>query len=313
MSYILDALKQNEKNNAFAHGPNTMHEQYYSANKRLQTYRKISFVLALVVVLGLGFVAGKYVQNGTVFGFGSDFGSHKMVPVAFKDDQAGDNKVSYHLVPVEQIYQSHANVKVPTDEVAKKPQVKPTTEVQVAQVKPVVDKPKPITKPINTQPKPTPTPQRASQKNSMIVKNGDEEIDLSQYRVLGKPLENQPATSQNQYQSSDTDLSKAFSDAFAQLDGDDELQTTRTSKQSAEVANIVSLPRNLQSQIPAMHYQAHVYASEPQSRWLKINDQALYQGDEFEGVRIIEISEQQTLMSYQGYRFTVSAMEDWNY
>ncbi|MEC4726668.1 general secretion pathway protein GspB [Shewanella sp. D64] len=69
------------------------------------------------------------------------------------------------------------------------------------------------------------------------------------------------------------------------------------------------LPAGLQLQVPEFSIKAHVYASDPNNRWLNVDGAELQQGDTIGGkLEIIEIRPRDVVLSIQGTKFKVPAI-----
>jgi general secretion pathway protein B len=141
--------------------------------------------------------------------------------------------------------------------------------------------------------------------------------DLSQYRVVGKPL-TEPLQQVLQEKKPDpelagvsSELKKAFARAVAETEHSTSNEVTISSKDSARAVPIELLPSDLQSSLPPLRYQAHIYSTEVSKRWIKLNNRELYEGDSIGALRVVEITPEQTLFDFDGYEFSMKAMQDW--
>ncbi|MFZ1874768.1 MAG: type II secretion system assembly factor GspB [Chania sp.] len=65
-------------------------------------------------------------------------------------------------------------------------------------------------------------------------------------------------------------------------------------------------------ELPALHYSAHVYASEDDKRSITLNGQRYHEGDSPAPNLIIEqIQQDVTIFNFNGEVFTLDALEDW--
>ncbi|WP_105167092.1 general secretion pathway protein GspB [Pseudoalteromonas sp. T1lg23B] len=137
--------------------------------------------------------------------------------------------------------------------------------------------------------------------------------DLSQYRVLGKPLSQSAA--QNMQDPELAGVSKELKEAFAQAvvetQNNQPHQITASSKDSARATPVELLPNSLQQSLPTLRYQAHIYATDPEKRWIKLNNRELYEGDSIGALKLLEITPEQALFDFDGYEFSMKAMQDW--
>jgi general secretion pathway protein B len=77
-------------------------------------------------------------------------------------------------------------------------------------------------------------------------------------------------------------------------------------------ARIDQLPASILEQIPAMSFSAHMYASNPQDRWVRVNGRRLSEGDLIaEDLAIVEIAPENIVLAFKGSRFTMNALSDW--
>ncbi len=69
------------------------------------------------------------------------------------------------------------------------------------------------------------------------------------------------------------------------------------------------LPLSLQQQVPDFNIVAHVYASNPNNRWLNVDGRELQQGDTIGGkLKIVEIRPRDVILEIGGTEFTVPAI-----
>lgn len=107
------------------------------------------------------------------------------------------------------------------------------------------------------------------------------------------------------------ELKEAFAQAVSDTEGNNSGEVIATSKDSAKAAPIELLPAGLQNSIPRLRYQAHIYATEADKRWIKLNNRELYEGDSIGALQLLEITPEQALFNFDGYEFTLKAMQDW--
>lgn len=70
----------------------------------------------------------------------------------------------------------------------------------------------------------------------------------------------------------------------------------------------------LQRQLPELKFEAHVYASEPAQRWVKVNGKDLQQGQWLTAdVQVKEILPQYVVLQFGQQTFSVEALSDWSY
>ncbi|KZN46358.1 general secretion pathway protein GspB [Pseudoalteromonas luteoviolacea] len=148
--------------------------------------------------------------------------------------------------------------------------------------------------------------------------------NIGQYRVAGAPsngMGQNSATAEAQQEEELDNVSDELKQAFAQAVAETQPTSYReasadgdvvsTSRGTANATPIELLPPRLQNSIPSLRYQAHIYATEPEKRWIKLNNRELYEGDNLGALTIVEITPEQALFDFDGIEFTLSAMQDW--
>lgn len=79
-----------------------------------------------------------------------------------------------------------------------------------------------------------------------------------------------------------------------------------------DVPRIDQLPAWVMNELPSMSFSAHMYASNPADRWVRVNGQRMLEGDLIDNkVSIVQINSQQVILNYQGHQFSMQAMTDW--
>ncbi|MBY6188288.1 general secretion pathway protein GspB [Marinobacter hydrocarbonoclasticus] len=78
---------------------------------------------------------------------------------------------------------------------------------------------------------------------------------------------------------------------------------------SSELPKLGQMPWAFQKRIPDVEITAHVYATDPDSRWLRANGRELQEGDEAApGLTIAEIMPSEVVLEMDGERFRVPAL-----
>ena len=72
------------------------------------------------------------------------------------------------------------------------------------------------------------------------------------------------------------------------------------------------LPVRMLTRLPSMAFNAHMYASRPSDRWVRVNGTQLGEGDWIEDeVQIVKIEAQRVILSFEGKEFSMAALTDW--
>jgi hypothetical protein len=83
---------------------------------------------------------------------------------------------------------------------------------------------------------------------------------------------------------------------------------------AAPARDINSLDELLKRQIPPLRFEAHVYASEPKQRWVKVNGKDLQEGQWVTAdIQIKEITPQYVLLQTGRQLFSMEALTEWSY
>ncbi|MDX1552139.1 MAG: general secretion pathway protein GspB [Marinobacter sp.] len=80
---------------------------------------------------------------------------------------------------------------------------------------------------------------------------------------------------------------------------------------AARTPHLVELPLSFQKRVPDLIFNSHIYASEPSSRRVMINDNYLRPGESFSGITVERITEEGVELSMDGRRFRVGVVRDW--
>ena len=68
----------------------------------------------------------------------------------------------------------------------------------------------------------------------------------------------------------------------------------------------------LLTRLPSMNFSAHMYASQVDDRWVRVNGVQRFEGDWIDDkVQIINIEAQRVILSFEGELFSMSALTDW--
>ncbi|MEJ2765764.1 general secretion pathway protein GspB [Photobacterium sp. MCCC 1A19761] len=72
------------------------------------------------------------------------------------------------------------------------------------------------------------------------------------------------------------------------------------------------LPAAVQSRIPALNFQTHIYSSSANSRWVKVNGREAFEGDEIApGVILRRIEPRQVVFDFESYLVAMPALSEW--
>ncbi|MDG2392684.1 MAG: general secretion pathway protein GspB, partial [Thalassotalea sp.] len=88
--------------------------------------------------------------------------------------------------------------------------------------------------------------------------------------------------------------------------------TEDSSSLHEEVKPLGQMPTWYQDSLPTLHFTLHMYSSSPQDSWLRLNGKDYYSGEQTdEGLIIEKIMPQKLILEYQGERFSMKALTNW--
>ena len=75
---------------------------------------------------------------------------------------------------------------------------------------------------------------------------------------------------------------------------------------------VSELPERILVQLPAMVFSAHMFSSNDEDRWVRVNNRRLQEGGSIDNnVTIIKIEPQFVVLSFRGTQFRMNALTDW--
>lgn len=78
------------------------------------------------------------------------------------------------------------------------------------------------------------------------------------------------------------------------------------------IQRVDQLPVRLLTRLPSMNFSAHMYASRPDDRWVRVNGIQMSEGDWIDDkVQIVNIEAQQVVLGFEEELFTMAALTDW--
>ncbi|UAA37967.1 general secretion pathway protein GspB [Paraneptunicella aestuarii] len=180
------------------------------------------------------------------------------------------------------------------------------------------------------------TPQEITQSVDTVVSNtatGEQQTPVNNEAekplILGTPPEDNGLVVNEQGEALSVDstlqngdvspeLLQKFQKAMADLEQQEqsgepaEQQKPLNQVVSPDVPRVDQMPGWILSSLPRMSFSAHMYASEPADRWVKVNDIELGEGDWVDGqLRIERIEPQHVILSFQGHEFSMQALSEW--
>ncbi|MDQ2043110.1 general secretion pathway protein GspB [Pseudoalteromonas sp. 20-92] len=343
MSYLLDALKQSQQSDMSAEQYDLQSEQL-KQQQALKRYRRLALVFgtslgAFIAVAG-GFTAGKWFQSSTLLNAAGPavikvVESKKSSPnkdVKEEDAEAEKQQVA-KLEPAKVAPTNTATIEgqlvhvqtpngvqqmllTPSGQYIPMPSSQVTSaagynQQNMQQVMPVQNYNQPAFNPQSNY-----NPNNA-QNTSVFGQNqntASAQLDMSKYKVLGKPMNGSNQSQQVSDPELDavpTTLKNAFAQAIQDVEKNQDYEVTQASKTSSRVEPVELLPDGLQSMLPSIKYQAHIYSSSADKRWIKLNGRELHEGESIGALTVREITPEQSVLDFDGYEFSLKALQDW--
>lgn len=108
-------------------------------------------------------------------------------------------------------------------------------------------------------------------------------------------------------------LLEKINKAIADLDNEDISEpSARQANNYDDLPRVDQLSVAIQTQIPAMAFSAHMYSSNRDDRWVRVNGRRLVEGDYIaENLQLVNIEPQKVILSFDGEVFTMNALSDW--
>lgn len=79
-----------------------------------------------------------------------------------------------------------------------------------------------------------------------------------------------------------------------------------------DVQRVDQLPARVMTRLPRMSFSAHMYASNPQDRWIKVNGIEMGEGEWLdEKVFVEKIEPQHVILLFEGHQFSMRALSEW--
>ncbi|WOI36767.1 general secretion pathway protein GspB [Alteromonas sp. CI.11.F.A3] len=153
-----------------------------------------------------------------------------------------------------------------------------------------------------------------NQASSGNQNDADDTFDLAAAEQEGRVLNSQNVQDENKIEVS-PELLARFNQAVAALDtqaeNDDFEPKTKVTVRD-NIQRVDQLPVRLLTRLPSMNFSAHMYASRPDDRWVRVNGIQMTEGDWIDDkVQIVNIEAQQVVLGFEEELFTMAALTDW--
>lgn len=328
MSYLLDALKQSQQIDAAQQHDLALQQQQQQQQLKRYRFLAISFglILGFCLTLFAGFSIGKWLQ------------SNNQKKMTNQNIEVVTEKNPDSIKEPMKLEKNAEQATKPATSQTIAPNIQPQRNQPLAPSNPNNQQYQWVQVPVNTlsnysqnqaminngggSQTNAPVMQNTMPNNAAVTTpekptNSSETLDLSKYKVLGKAIEQAPekkmvvANNDEELEGVSDNLKNAFAQAVADTDKVEPHQVTRGTKNSSYAEPIELLPDGLHAMLPKIKYQAHIYSSTPDKRWIKLNNRELFEGDSMGEIRLLEITPEQSVLSFDGYEFSLKALQDW--
>ncbi|MFN1551544.1 general secretion pathway protein GspB [Vibrio natriegens] len=139
-----------------------------------------------------------------------------------------------------------------------------------------------------------------------------EEYVSSNQGTASPVAQNQASDDDLDFTLDDIDLSSLSPDLAMKVENALSKSGSSTSQRSTPVNDLEGNAQQWQGRLPALNLQTHMYASDSQRRWVKINNVEYHQGDVVDGqVTLKEIQPQAVIVEFEGEQIRIPALYEW--
>lgn len=108
------------------------------------------------------------------------------------------------------------------------------------------------------------------------------------------------------------DLLRRFQNAMEEIGDDKPSDPIVDVEPIKDVPAVQDLPAWVLTQLPSLAFSAHMYASESQDRWVRVNGRRVVEGQDIEdGLTLVGIEPQHVILAFKGQEFSMDALSDW--
>lgn len=108
------------------------------------------------------------------------------------------------------------------------------------------------------------------------------------------------------------DIERESSPEFADDGETFEYGDSNNAFNSTEVQRVDELPARIMTRLPRMSFSAHMYASNPRDRWVKVNGREMGEGQWLDDkIFLDKIEPQHVILLFEGHQFSMRALSEW--
>lgn len=137
---------------------------------------------------------------------------------------------------------------------------------------------------------------------------------------VAEPIVTEPEVEPEAQSNISPELLKRFQDAVESLDArqadnnDNDLSGNSDYQNEIlrDITPVHELSARTLTRLPSMAFSTHMYASDPQDRWVRVNGRRVTEGQEIDrGLVLIGIEPQHVILDFEGKEFRMDALTDW--
>lgn len=154
---------------------------------------------------------------------------------------------------------------------------------------------------------PAPKVQYVPQYQAKLVNN---QLVLQANQPVIKPETRAPSLDELMAQGQvSAELASRFTRALAEMEAD-EVKSEQPRKLHPQALTLY--PQWYQDLVPTLEFSSHIYSSDKDNRWVKVNQQMVKEGELINAdLRLVEITPEQVIIEMQQRQFTLPALSSW--
>lgn len=117
------------------------------------------------------------------------------------------------------------------------------------------------------------------------------------------------ASQKGQLTASQSKLAQQFSQVMQEMANE---EAAPKSEVKLHAQPLTLYPQWYQDLVPALEFSSHIYASEADDRWVRVNDQVVKEGELINAnMRLVRVEPQEVVIEMQERHFTLPALSSW--
>jgi len=139
--------------------------------------------------------------------------------------------------------------------------------------------------------------------------NNQVKVKSSSQQTVLKQTQDTPRPNEVVFSEEQSALAKQFSQVMQEMVEEDK---EPKAEETLHAQALTLYPQWYQNLVPALEFTTHIYASEKNERWVRVNNQVVKEGELITSqMRLVSIEPQQVVIEMQKRRFTLAALSSW--